>query len=240
MRLDRYLARSGRYSRSEARKIIQQGRVRVNFLEIHNPGYHLKPGDRVEVDGEVLAYEAHVYLMLNKPAGLVSSTTGEDSVLTLLPDEFRRRGVFPAGRLDRDTEGLLLLTNDGQLAQRLLHPKRQVPREYLVTLDAPLSPEQLGRLLEGLTLRDGHRARFEAVDPTGLPRNYRVVLREGRYHEVKRLFAAAGRRVIYLKRVAFGPLRLDPDLPPGRWRPLTAEELQALRRALGLAASTPR
>ncbi len=235
MRLDRYIARSGRYSRSEARRIIQQGRVSVNHLVIHDPGYHLKPGDRVVVDGEPLEYAEHVYLLLNKPRGLVSSTTGEDSVLTLLPDELRRRGIFPAGRLDRDTEGLLLLTNDGQLAQRLLHPKRKVPREYLVTLDEPLEPAQQQQLLEGLTLRDGTRARLESIEPTGLPRNYRVVLLEGRYHEVKRLFSAVGRRVVYLQRVAFGPLRLDPELAPGRWRPLTDQELQALKRFLGLS-----
>ncbi len=235
MRLDRYLARSGRYSRSEARRIIQRGRVRVNHLLIHDPGYHLKPGDRVEVDGEPLVYEARVYLMMNKPGGRVSSTVGEDSVLTLLPEDLRRRGIFPAGRLDRDTEGLLLLTNDGPLAQRLLHPRRRVPREYLVTLDEALDASQVKRLLEGVSLRDGTRARFHRVEPTGLPRNYRVVLLEGRYHEVKRLFGAVGRRVTYLKRVALGPLRLDPDLPPAHWRPLTTEELQQLREFLGLS-----
>ncbi len=234
MRLDRYLARSGRYTRSEARKLIQRGRVSVNHLVIHDPGYHLKPGDRVEVDGEPLEYSEHLYFVLNKPRGLVSSTVGEDSVLTLFPDELRRRGLFPAGRLDRDTEGLLLITNDGPLAQRLLHPRRRIPREYLVTLNEPLEPHQIQALVQGLRLRDGTEARFERVEPTGLPRNYRVVLREGRYHEVKRLMAAVGRRVLYLQRVALGPLRLDPALPPGRWRALTTEELHRLRRALGL------
>lgn len=237
MRLDRYLARSGRYSRSEARKLIQHGRVRVNYLVIQDPGYHLKPGDRVEVDGEPLEYESRLYFLLNKPRGLVSSTTGEDSVLTLFPDELRRRGLFPAGRLDRDTEGLLLVTNDGQLAQRLLHPRRRIPRRYLVTLDASLEPDQVTRLLEGVVLRDGTRARFAHLEPTGLPRNYRVVLLEGRYHEVKRMFAAVGRRVEYLKRIGFGPLALDPDLPPGRWRPLQPEELQELRETLGLTSN---
>ena len=168
--------------------------------------------------------------MLHKPAGLVSATEDprEPTVLSLLPEHLRRIGLFPAGRLDKDTVGLLLLTNDGALAHALLAPKNHVDKVYLLRVEGILDGEDRRAFREGITLTDGYECLPADLECLGSGQG-RVTLREGKYHQIKRMCAARGKPVTFLKRIAFGPLTLDESLEPGQWRPLTGEELEALR-----------
>ena len=207
-RLDKILANTGRWSRKEARELVRAGRVAVDGVTAQAADGKYDPAARFEVDGETVSGERLVYLMLHKPAGLVSATEDprQPTVLELLPQHLRRVGLFPAGRLDKDTEGLLLLTNDGPLAHRLLAPRNHVDKTYFVRVDGEL-------------------------DVLEQPDTALVTLHEGKYHQIKRMLAARGKPVVYLKRLTMGPLMLDPVLERGEWRPLSAEEVAALRQA---------
>ena len=198
-------------------------------------GIYRPDAGEILVDGQPVSGERLVYLMLHKPAGLVSATEDprEPTVLTLLPEHLRRVGLFPAGRLDKDTEGLLLLTNDGPLAHRLLSPRWHVDKTYFVRVDGLLEQADVEAFRRGITLADGLEClpaglEILAERDTGL-----VTLREGKYHQIKRMLASRGKPVRYLKRLTMGPLTLDPALASGQWRPLTAEELAALRESGG-------
>lgn len=234
VRLDRLLAQAGLGSRRDVRRIIQQGRVAVNGETQRDPGRHVRPGqDDVTVDGRPLDGEpaGPVTLMLNKPRGVITATRDAlaPTVLDLLPASLARR-VFPAGRLDKDTEGLLILTDDGQLCHRLISPRHGVEKEYEVVVDGPLSGELVERFAAGLHLADGYVTRpaeLAIVRPEA-PGEARVILTEGRYHQVKRMFAAVGLRVVALRRERIGGLRLDPSLAPGEYRFLTASEVRSL------------
>ena len=226
-RLDKLIAATGRWSRKEARALVKAGRVLVDG-EIP-AGSEEKIGEEqtVLVDGHPISTAKYIYLMLHKPAGVVSSTEDprEQTVLSLLPKELRRIGLFPVGRLDKDTEGLLLLTNDGQLAHRLLSPSKHVDKVYYAEVDGALTEEDRAAFREGMTLADGTRclpAELEILEQSG---QCLVTLREGKYHQVKRMLAARGKPVTYLKRLSMGPLHLDPVLPTGAWRPLEEDEI---------------
>ncbi|WP_297214451.1 pseudouridine synthase [uncultured Flavonifractor sp.] len=233
-RLDKILANTGRWSRKEVRELVRAGRVTVNGRVARTPEEKHDPASAFLVDGRPVSGERLVYLMLHKPAGLVSATEDprEPTVLTLLPEHLRRVGLFPAGRLDKDTEGLLLLTNDGPLAHRLLSPRRHVDKRYFVRVAGILDQTDAEAFRKGITLADGLiclPAGLEILEAnTGL-----VTLREGKYHQIKRMLASRGKPVVYLKRLTMGPLTLDPALAPGQWRPLTEEELTALRAGGG-------
>lgn len=239
-RLDKILASTGRWSRREVKELVKAGRVTADGVPARSAEEKLdREGVELRVDGERVAAERRVYLMLHKPAGLVSATEDprQRTVLELLPEHLRRVGLFPAGRLDKDTEGLLLLTNDGALAHALLAPRRHVDKTYFVRVDGRLDEADCLAFETGLTLADG----LECL-PAGLERlpcpegNEAVVtLREGKYHQIKRMLASRGKPVAYLKRLTMGPLALDPKLEKGAWRPLTAAELDALRKAGHLA-----
>ena len=228
-RLDKRLAATGRWSRKEARDLIRAGRVQVAGQVCRRP--EEKTGDEVWVDGQPLEPGGPVYIMLHKPAGVVSATEDarEATVLSLLPEHYRRRGLFPVGRLDKDTEGLLLLTDDGPLAHWLLSPRHHVDKVYELTVDGVLNQEDGEAVAQGIVLADGYRClpgRLEVLQPAS---RGRITIHEGKYHQVKRMMAARGKPVTCLKRVAFGPLTLDPALPLGAWRPLTPDEAAALR-----------
>ena len=229
-RLDKRLSQAG-YGRREARELIRQGRVRVDGAPATRPEEKYPPGAAVTVDGAPLA-EGFVYLMLHKPPDLVSSTEDprERTVLELLPPELRRRGLFPVGRLDKDATGLLLLTDDGELAHRLLSPRRHVDKTYYIEVDGTLDEADVAAFAGSMTLRDGARCLPAVLKPTGPDRGF-VTLREGKYHQVKRMCAARGKPIRRLVRVVFGPLELDPALSPGEWRALTRAETDALRAA---------
>lgn len=229
-RLDKRLSQAG-YGRKDARELIRRGRVTVDGRVAARPEEKCPPEAEIAVDGQVLG-GGFVYLMLHKPAGVVSATEDrrERTVLELLPDDLRRRALFPVGRLDKDATGLLLLTDDGPLAHRLLSPRFHVDKTYAVEVEGTFDAQDVAAFADGMTLADGQVCRPALLRPTG-PGQGLVTLGEGKYHQVKRMCAARGKPVRRLTRVAFGPLTLDPGLAPGAFRPLTREEVAALLAA---------
>lgn len=228
-RLDKRLAATGRWSRKEARDLIRAGRVSVEGAVCRAPEAKVGEDTPVAVDGVPICADRPVYLMLHKPAGVVSSTDepGERTVLDLLGEEYRNIGLFPAGRLDKDTEGLLLLTNDGPLAHRLLAPKSHVDKVYYVEVSGVLDREDVEAVRRGVTLGDGYECLPGALELLS-SNSAHITLHEGKYHQVKRMLASRGKPVTYLKRVRFGPLTLDDSLPRGAWRPLNDKELKGI------------
>ncbi len=228
-RLDKRLAATGKWSRKEARDLIKSGRVTVEGTVHRTPETKVGEDAPVMVDGVSIAADRPVYLMLHKPAGVVSSTDepGERTVLDLLGEEYQNIGLFPAGRLDKDTEGLLLLTNDGPLAHRLLAPKSHVDKVYYVEVSGILDQEDVEAVRRGVTLGDGYECLPGELELLS-SNSAHITLHEGKYHQVKRMLASRGKPVTYLKRVRFGPLTLDDSLPRGAWRPLSNKELKGI------------
>ena len=225
-RLDKILAATGKWSRKEAKALIKSGRVKVEGKNPAGPEDKIPEGAVVTVDGRPILTDKYVYIMLHKPAGVISSTEDprEETVLSLLPKELRRIGLFPVGRLDKDTEGLLLLTNDGPLAHQLLAPGKHVDKVYYVEVDGALDQEDVQAFQAGITLGDGTKCLPAELELLPQRDQGLVTLREGKYHQVKRMLASRGKPVVYLKRLSMGPLELDRALPAGRWRMLTPEE----------------
>ena len=235
MRLDKFVADAAQLTRSAARGLIAKGRVTVNGQVCKKADYALKEGDSVCADGKSLASEEYVYIMLNKPAGVVSaSTDGRDkTVVDLLGGAFPRRQLFPAGRLDKASTGFVLLTDDGAFAHDILAPKRHVPKTYHVVLDTPVTPAMVEAFAAGVTLADGQRMQPALLLPDEAdPFAATVVLRQGVYHQIKRMFGVLDAGVDQLHRTAIGGLALDEGLAPGAWRLITPEE-KALIQAGG-------
>lgn len=235
-RLDKLLAGTGKWSRREVKALVRQGLVRVDGRLAASAEDKLDPAAAVvTVAGETIALHRFTYVLLHKPAGVLTATEDrkQPTVLDLLPPELRRIGLAPVGRLDKDTEGLLLLTNDGELAHRLLSPRYHVDKRYLARVDGELSAADTEAFARGMTLGDG----LECL-PAGLEvlpdRVCIVTLREGKFHQVKRMLAARGAPVLYLKRLSMGPLTLDDSLAAGAYRLLRAEEISALYRVCDL------
>ncbi len=231
-RLDKILSGLG-YGRREAKALIAQGRVTVDGVTVVAPEAKLPPDAAVAVDGGSLS-RGHVYLMMNKPAGVVSATEDarERTVLDLLDEPLRRRGLFPVGRLDKDTTGLLFLTDDGELAHALTSPRRHAEKVYEVTVSGSLTAADRAALAAGLSLGDGLVCLPAELVLTGRPEAGLLTLREGKYHQVKRMMACLGKPVTALKRVAMGGVALDEALEPGQWRALTAEETSILQEKM--------
>ena len=235
MRLDRYLAECGAGTRSEVKKFISGKRVSVNGTTVKDASCKVEEqSDRVELDGMPVRYAAVEYYLLNKPQGVLSASKADlrdpstFCVVDLIRDRVRD-DLFPVGRLDKDTEGLLIITNDGVLAHGLLSPKRRIDKTYYAELDGTLSPEAAERLQLGVDIGDPKptlpcRIRIRTANTC------EITIHEGRYHEVKRIFATEGLKVTYLKRLSMGPLQLDPGLQPGDCRPLTKEEISLLQK----------
>lgn len=235
-RLDKLLAGTGKWSRREVKALVRQGLVRVDGRLAASAEDKLDPAAAIiTVAGETISLRRFTYVMLHKPAGVLTATEDrkQPTVLDLLPPELRRIGLAPVGRLDKDTEGLLLLTNDGELAHRLLSPKYHVEKRYFARVDGELSAADAEAFARGMTLGGG----LECL-PAGLEvlpdRVCIVTLREGKFHQVKRMLAARGAPVLYLKRLSMGPLVLEDSLAAGAYRLLRAEEILALYRACGL------
>ena len=232
MRLDRYLTASRIGSRSEVKNMIRKGLVSVNDTVCTDPSLNVDNGDDVSADGRKVIYREHVYYMLNKPAGYLSATedASDRTVLDLFPDDLRK-GLFPVGRLDKDSVGLLVITDDGPLAHRLMSPKSHVDKRYLIRTDAPMTNEDSRAFSEGIVLRDGTEFRSASLvisddDPTEAI----VTISEGKYHQVKRMTESCGKKVTYLKRLSVGELNLDPDLREGMYRELTEDEIAILSK----------
>ena len=232
-RLDKLLASTGQWSRSQVKELVRQGRVRVDGQAAARPEQKCGPEQTVEVDGAPVCFQKFVYIMMNKPAGWLSATEDkrQQTVLDLLDKPLQRRGLFPVGRLDKDTTGLLLLTDDGELAHRLLAPKSHVDKVYLARLDGKVNQADVAAFRDGLTLDDGLECLPAGLEPLEDGSRCLVTLQEGKFHQVKRMLAFRGKPVLELKRLSMGPLQLDESLPAGGWRQLTQEELTCLRRA---------
>ena len=232
MRLDKFLVSTGKISRSDAGRAARGGNITVNGIVEKKADRHIDPDtDTVTLFGERIVYRRYTYILLNKPAGYVSATEDgrEPTVLTLLPDELQRIGLFPCGRLDKYTLGLMLLTNDGELSHRLLSPRHHVEKQYAYTCRLPLLSEEIEQLERGVELEDGYftkpaRMKTEPGTTRGI-----IVLTEGKYHQIKRMFEAVGNKIETLERVTFGPLSLDPTLDRGEWRYLSDEEVALLQ-----------
>ena len=228
MRLDKYLADSGEFSRSEAAKLARRGAVTVDGEIARDASAHIdENAAEVRVDGRLIPWKRFTYVMLNKPAGYVSSTDDAGpTVMDLLPPEYAKRSLAPCGRLDRDTVGLLLITNDGAAAHRLLSPKKHVAKRYRYTLTEPLTDDGAAAICSGIDLGD-----FFTRPAKLYPESERageIEITEGKFHQVKRMFHAVGTEIASLERVSFGPLALDRSLERGEWRVLTDAEIAAL------------
>ena len=229
-RLDKILADSGAASRSEAKAMIRAGRVAVDGRIAAEPEAKHDPDTAdIRIDGVRINAARFRYFMLYKPAGVLSATEdrAQQTVLDLLPSLLRRLGLFPVGRLDKDTTGLLLLTNDGDLAHRIITPKKHVSKRYRAEVDGRLDEADAAAFAGGIVLADGTKCLPAVLEPTGPCAGY-VTVYEGKYHQVKRMFAARGKTVTALHRERIGALALDPALKPGEFRELRAEELGLL------------
>lgn len=231
-RLDKILAGGGLGTRKEIKQLLRRGGVSVDGKEVRDPSLHIDPATaEITVFGEPFRYQKYIYLMMNKPDGAVSATEDNrfPTVVDLLEEEDLHFQPFPVGRLDRDTEGFLLLTNDGQTAHRLLSPRKHVPKTYFAVLEREAEAQYAEVFAKGVTLEDGYRtlpAELE-IDESD-PKQVRLTIYEGKFHQVKRMMEAVGNHVCYLKRIRFGDVPLDETLEPGEYRPLSAEECKKL------------
>lgn len=230
-RLDKRLASTGRWSRKEIKDMVRQGRIQINGVPARRPEEKVGDEDRLAVDGQEVDCAPFVYVMMHKPAGILSATEDkrQRTVVDLLPPELRRRGLFPVGRLDKDTTGLLLLTDDGALAHELLSPKKHVDKVYLARVEGRIDASDVAALGEGMVLGDGLHCLPAGLEPLKDGSECLVTLREGKYHQVKRMLAAQGKPVLALKRLSMGTLQLDETLAPGQWRYLEMDEVAKLR-----------
>ena len=229
-RLDKILSSQGIGSRREVQALLRKGLVLINGETVRMPDVKVDPlKDRIQVAGKDLCYRKYLYLMMNKPAGVLSASRDPHAptVVDLVPPEFRRRGLFPAGRLDKDTEGFVLITDDGGLAHRILSPKKEIEKRYVAQLRAVPNQEDVSAFARGITFPDGtvcRPAKLRVLEGEGQPMA-EIRITEGMYHQVKRMFLARGNEVLWLKRTQIGGLPLDKDLKPGKCREITAEEL---------------
>jgi 16S rRNA pseudouridine516 synthase len=234
MRLDKLLANMGYGSRKEMKKLLKTGLVQVNGQVVKDGKAQVNPEkDQVTCQGEKVEYQEYMYLMMNKPDGVLSATEDlrDRTVVDLLHPEYQHFEVFPVGRLDKDTEGFLLLTNDGKLAHELLSPKKHVPKTYYADIEGVVTEEDQVAFKQGVTLDDGYTtlpAELNILE-SATQSKIELTIVEGKFHQVKRMFIARGKKVSYLKRLSMGSLQLDPNLKLGEYRELTNEELDQLK-----------
>ena len=231
MRVDKFLTATATATRSEASKAARQGRITVNGIVCTNCAQQIDPStDEIAFDGQVIDYQKYIYIMLNKPEGYVSATEdGRDkTVIDLLPEKLRARGLFPCGRLDKNTVGLMLLTNNGELGHKLLSPRYHVTKVYRYEARHPLSDKDVTLLENGVTILDGYVTMPSQLYPDGDRTKGEIAITEGKYHQIKLMFEAVGNKITFLERVSFGPLQKDESLLQGQWRYLTEKEISAL------------
>lgn len=232
MRLDKLLANMGYGSRKDVKQMLKKKQVTVNEATVKSGSNHVDPEkDIVMVNGEQVIYREFIYLMMNKSPGYISATEDdwEKTVIDLLPSEYKHYQPFPVGRLDKDTEGLLLITNDGRLAHDLVSPKKEIEKTYYAKIRGNVSKADQEKFKQGIVLEDGYKAKPAKLEflKSGTISEIEVTITEGKYHQVKRMFEAVDKTVIYLKRLRMGPLLLDESLSLGSFRELTQEELEA-------------
>lgn len=231
MRLDKLLSSGlGLGSRTDVKKMIKNGRIKIEGFDKIRPEMNIDPSNAlVYADGKLMHYREFVYLMLNKPQGVISATndTRHETVTDLVPESYSHFDVFPVGRLDIDTEGLCLLTNDGALAHKLLSPKSHVPKTYIAEIDAEVGDDDVKKFKDGIVLDDGYKCKPSELSVLG-GNTVQIVIYEGKFHQIKRMFEAVGKRVVYLKRIKINNLELDEGLVLGEVRELTVDELSKL------------
>lgn len=230
MRLDKLLANSGLGSRKDVKALLKKKLVSVNGKTATDGSMHVDPElDQVQAAGQQISYQEFIYLMLHKPAGYLSATedAADKTVIDLLPAEYLHFSPFPVGRLDKDTEGLLLLTNDGQLGHSLTSPKKDVPKTYFAMIKGRVTEEDTAAFKAGVVLEDGYEAKpgmLEILNSADVS-EIELTITEGKFHQVKRMFEAVGKKVLYLKRLSMGEIKLDPDLAKGHIRKLNEQEM---------------
>ena len=234
-RIDKILSNLGYGTRKDLKKIVKNGMVQVNGIIIKDSAMKVDPEkDKIVINGEEIFYREFIYLMMNKPAGVISATfdNKDETVIDLLEVEHQVFEPFPVGRLDKDTVGLLLLTNDGDLNHRLISPKWKVDKVYFAKIDQKVTEEDIEKFKHGITLDDGYRCKeaiLEIQKASEEGSEIVLTIQEGKFHQVKRMFEAVGKKVTYLKRIEFGTLPLDEDLEEGESRELTEEEIAILK-----------
>ena len=234
-RLDKYLTQCGLGSRSDVKNLIKKGRIIVDGVKASDPGLKVDSTNVVLFDGEPLNREVFHYYMLNKPQGVISATEDNlsETVIDILKDE-NVKGLFPVGRLDKDTEGLLLITDDGELSHNLLSPKKHVDKTYFVIGDAKIDEDGKKQIEAGIDIGEDKLCKpavLEFVEKCQQGYSYYLTITEGKFHQVKRMFKAAGSNVVFLKRISMGPLMLDEKLNPGEYRKLTGSEVESLKNS---------
>ncbi|AOT72345.1 pseudouridine synthase [Geosporobacter ferrireducens] len=234
LRLDKLLSNMGYGTRKEIKSVVKKGWVLVNQQVVKDSSQHVDPSqDKIMVNGEELVYREYIYVMMNKPQGVISASFDPrvKTVVDLLPDEYQVYEPFPIGRLDKDTEGLLLLSNDGKLSHELLSPKKHIPKTYFAMIDGNVDEKDVALFSEGVVLEDGYKTLPGQLRilKSGEQSEIELTIYEGKFHQVKRMFLAVGKTVTYLKRISMGNLKLDESLELGDFRELTAEELEILR-----------
>lgn len=234
-RLDKVLSNLGYGSRKEIKQAVRKGFIEVNGELVKDNGMQVDPeNDKIVVNGEEVFYRKFIYLMMNKPDGVISATfdNRDETVVDLLEVEHQVFNPFPVGRLDKDTVGLLFLTNDGELNHRLISPKWKVDKVYYAKINKKVTEDDINKFKKGITLDDGYlckEADLKILNATDEGSEVEVTIQEGKFHQVKRMFEAVGKEVVYLKRIEFGTLKLDEDLEEGEYRELTDEELAVLK-----------
>lgn len=233
-RVDKILSNFGFGTRKEIKQLVKCGEVKVDGTIIKDSGMHVDPKESlIEVSGETLKYRQFIYIMMNKPQGVVSATYDKKlkTVIDILPDEYKCFNLFPVGRLDIDTEGLLLLTNDGQLAHELLSPKKHVPKRYYAIIDGNVTGQDVEAFMEGVVLDDGYKTLPSDlfILKSDTVSEVEIVIHEGKFHQIKRMFESVGKKVKYLRRIQMGGLKLDDTLKLGESRELTEEEASLLK-----------
>ncbi|MBE6746164.1 MAG: rRNA pseudouridine synthase [Ruminococcaceae bacterium] len=232
-RLDKILSSALKISRADVKKLIKKQSVTVNGASVKSGEMKIDPDtDEIRLNGRDVVYQKNIYLMMNKPEGVISASNdkSQETVVDLVPEEYRRDGLFPAGRLDADTTGFVLITDDGDFAHRILSPKNHVEKTYYARLAQRLSDGDIERFLSGIELKDGTlclEARLRVIEDGETPL-VEVVIHEGKYHQVKRMFAALGNRVVQLRRIKIGGLSLDGTLAEGECREITREEIRLI------------
>lgn len=232
-RLDKFLSNQLNISRNDAKELIKKRFVTVNGDAAKLFDMKIDPErDAVSSEGKAVTYREHIYIMLNKPAGVVCATRDRlsETVLELIPEELRREGLFPAGRLDKDTVGFVLITDDGGFAHDILSPKKHVDKKYFVILEKNITENDIELLKSGITIETGEKCLPAEAVTAGKQNEIFLTLREGKYHQVKRMAEALGNRVLYLKRVSIGGLALDENIREGECREITKEELMLLKK----------
>lgn len=235
-RIDKILANLGFGTRKEIKAVVKNGEVKINGAVIKDSSMKIDPDkSTIEVGGNVVEYKKNIYLLMNKPQGVVSATFDnyDETVIDILEPEYQAFKPFPVGRLDKDTEGLLLITNDGELNHRMISPKNHVDKVYYAEIDKYLDERDVNRFKKGIQLKDGYKClpgKLHIIESDEDGAKVEVTIQEGKFHQVKRMFNALGKNVVYLKRIKFGPIELDKDLNLGQYRELSKNEIESIKR----------